>query len=272
MEDFGKSEYVKQICAITAQSYQNGWDERNGGNVSYRILSDELTPFYNVREVKRVFKLGFDAHELAGRYYLVTGTGRYFKNVSIHPERELGLVRITKDGLSAELMWGYEDGAQPTSEFPSHLMTHIVRQKVDPNARVVMHCHPTNLIALSFTQELDERKLSQLLWRMQAESMVVFPEGVGIIPYMTPGTTDIGEATAKKMNEFRLVMWPHHGVFACANDPDETFGLIETVEKAAQIYSVIMQQGGKIRQQITDKDLQELAGKFNVEPNKNLFN
>ena len=45
-----------------------------------------------------------------------------------------------------------------------------------------------------------------ILWKMQAESLVVFPEGIGIIPYMSPGTNEIGEATAAKMSEFKVVM------------------------------------------------------------------
>ena len=53
---------------------------------------------------------------------------------------------------------------------------------------------------------------------MQAESIVVFPEGIGVIPYMTPGTNAIGEATAAKMAEFRAVIWPHHGLFALLGD------------------------------------------------------
>lgn len=45
-----------------------------------------------------------------------------------------------------------------------------------------------------------------ILWKMQAESLVVFPEGIGIIPYMTPGTNKIGKATAAKMSKFKVVM------------------------------------------------------------------
>ena len=78
-----------------------------------------------------------------------------------------------------------------------------------------------------------------ILWKMQAESLAVFPEDIGIIPYMTPGTNKIGEATAAKMSEFKVVMWPHHGIFAVGSDLDETFGLIETVEKAASIFTTI---------------------------------
>lgn len=267
MTKFADSKYVKDLCDITFRSYDHGWDERNGGNVSLRLTAAELAEFDDLTEVKRTYDLGFDASELAGQYFLVTGSGRYFRNVIKRPELDSGLVKITADGLHAELYWGFEDVAEPTSEFPTHLMSHIARLKVDSNQRVVMHCHPTNFIALSFTQALDERKLSRLLWQMQAESLVVFPEGVGIIPYMTPGTNEIGAKTAAKMADYRVVMWPHHGIFAVGADLDETFGLIETVEKAALIYSQIMAQGGQIKQKITDDQLKELAQAFGVEAN-----
>ena len=267
MKDFGQSKYVKKISEITNLLYRHGWDERNGGNVSLRLTSEEVNAFDNVHTVKRNIPIKFDATALADDYFLVTGTGRYFKNVINQPQLDTGLVRIALDGKSVDLLWGFEDGGQPTSEFPSHLMIHIERLKVNPNQRVVMHCHPTNVIGLSFTQELSEKNISRLLWKMQAESLVVFPEGLGIIPYMTPGTNEIGRATADKMKQFRAVMWPHHGIFAVGDDLDETFGLIETIEKAALIFTTIKAQGGDIKQSITDQDLKDLASDFGVTPN-----
>lgn len=264
---FLDSKFVKKISEITRESYEHGWDERNGGNVSLRIDKADLAGFSDITEVKKTLDLGFDATPLAKQYFLVTGTGRYFRNVINQPTLDLGLVQITSDGQKADLLWGFEDGGLPTSEFPSHLMTHIERLKFDETQHVVMHCHPTNVIALSFTQDLDEAHISRLLWKMQAESLVVFPEGIGLIPYMTPGTNDIGKATAAKMKDYRVVMWPHHGIFGVGSDLDETFGLIETVEKAATIYSQIGAQGGKIKQAITDEQLKALAKAFKVEAN-----
>ncbi|MFD1418556.1 rhamnulose-1-phosphate aldolase [Companilactobacillus keshanensis] len=265
--EFINSKYVKKMSEITNELYKHGWDERNGGNVSLRLTQEEVDQFDDLNKVIRNIPIKFDASPLAGQYYLVTGTGRYFKNVHNFPDRDAGLVKITDEGNSVDLYWGFNDGGQPTSEFPAHLMTHIARQKVDSNQRVVMHCHPTNWVALSFTQKLDEKEISKLLWKMQAESLVVFPEGVGIIPYMTPGTNEIGQATADKMNEFRVVMWPHHGIFGCGDNMDEVYGLIETVEKAALIYTTIQSQGGDIKQEITDDDLRDLAKSFNITPN-----
>lgn len=268
MTKFIESIFVKKMCEVTYQSYLRYWDERNGGNVSYRLTREEVAPFEDVHDVKSSHPLGFDAKVLAGHYYLVTGTGRYFRNIRSQPHLDLGLVQISEDGQTYDIVWGFEDGGRPTSEFASHLMSHIERLKVNPDQRVVFHCHPTNLIAMTFTQELDERSLTRILWKMQAESLVVFPDGIGIIPYMTPGTSDIGRATADKMAEFSSVVWPHHGLFAAGVSLDETYGLIEVIEKAAMIFSQVCAQGGVIKQDITDDQLKELAAYFKVNPRK----
>jgi rhamnulose-1-phosphate aldolase len=47
---------------------------------------------------------------------------------------------------------------------------------------------------------------------------------------------------------------------------DETFGLIETAEKAAQIYTIISSHQGGIKQVITDQELADLAQAFGVTP------
>ena len=264
---FIDSPFVQQMRKVTWNLYQHGWDERNGGNVSYRLTKQEVGQYGDVHEVKRTIPIKFDASALAGQYFLVTGTGRYFKNVKDFPERDTGLVRINQDGQSVDLLWGFSDGGQPTSEFPAHLMTHIQRLKQDPNQRVVMHCHPTNTIAITFTLPWKEKLFSRILWKMQAESIVVFPEGVGVLPYMTPGTNEIGQATAEKMGQYRIVLWPLHGIFGVGDSIDETYGLIETVEKAATIYTAIQAQGGQFVNEITDENLEQLAERFDLTPN-----
>ena len=104
---------------------------------------------------------------------------------------------------------------------------------------------------------------------MQAESIVVFPEGIGVIPYMTPGTNAIGEATAAKMAEFRAVIWPHHGLFAAGDTLDETYGLIGSDwESCDDLLSEVGAQGGKILQEIADVQLQEIAEYFNMTPHE----
>ena len=234
--------FVREMCKTASNMYRLGWDERNGGNISYLLKNDEVAEYLDLKKVIRTIPLmgvnevDFDASPLEGKIFIVTGTGKYFKNVEDDPETNLGIVRIGKGGKEVELLWGFKDGGRPTSEFPAHMMSHMARLSVDPENRVVMHSHPTNTLAMNFVHELDEKKFTHTLWEMCTECIVVFPEGVGVLPWMLCGTTEIGVATAKKMKEFRLVVWAMHGIYGAGKTLDETFGLIETVEKAAQIY------------------------------------
>ena len=210
----------------------------------------------------RTIPIGFDAKELAGRIFLVTGTGKYFKNVEDDPENNLGIIRIASDGVTAELLWGYADGGRFTSELPAHLMSHIARLRVNPKNRVVMHCHPVNLLSMTFIHSLDEREFTRSIWRTCTECMVVFPDGIAVLPWMLCGTPEIGVATAEKMKDFRLVVWAQHGIYGAGADLDETFGLIETAEKGAEIYMKTLPY--PILQTITDDDLKTIAKAFNV--------
>ena len=234
--------FVREMCKTASNMYRLGWDERNGGNISYLLKNDEVAEYLDLKKVIRTIPLmgvnevDFDASPLEGKIFIVTGTGKYFKNVEDDPETNLGIVRIGKGGKEVELLWGFKDGGRPTSEFPAHMMSHIARLSVDPENRVVMHSHPTNTLAMNFVHELDEKKFTHTLWEMCTECIVVFPDGVGVLPWMLCGTTEIGVATARKMKEFRLVVWAMHGIYGAGKTLDETFGLIETVEKAAQIY------------------------------------
>ena len=242
MKNILTAPFLKEMCKTASNMYRLGWDERNGGNISYLLKEEEVKEYLDLNKVIRTIPLmgvnevNFDASPLEGKIFIVTGTGKYFKNVEDDPETNLGIVRIGKKGKEVELLWGFADGGRPTSEFPAHMMSHIARLSVDPENRVVMHSHPTNTLAMNFVHELDEKKFTHTLWEMCTECIVVFPDGVGVLPWMLCGTTEIGVATAEKMKEFRLVVWAMHGIYGAGKTLDETFGLIETVEKAAQIY------------------------------------
>ncbi len=261
--------FVKELAATVDNMYRLGWDERNGGNISYLIPEEEVAQYMDIHHVKRTIPLGFDAKELIGKYFLVTGTGKYFKNVIGSPETNLGLFRIAKDGRNAELLWGYEDGGKFTSELPAHLMSHMERLKVDPENRVIMHTHPTNLLAMTYVHELDTNKFTHTLWQMSTECIVVFPDGVEVLPWMLCGTNEIGVATAEKMKSARVVVWAMHGIYGAGKTLDETFGLIETVEKAADIY---IKTAHLLRlNTITDCQLKELAAFFKVKVKKGIL-
>ena len=125
-----------------------------------------------------------------------------------------------------------------------------------------MHSHPTYTLAMNYVHELDDKKFTHTLWQMCTECVVVFPDGVGVLPWMVCGNNTIGEATAEKMKEFRLVVWGMHGIYGSGKSLDEAFGLIETVEKAAQIY-MLTAHLPRINT-ITDDQLRQLTAAFGI--------
>ena len=262
MKDILTAPFVEEMKRTTANMYRRGWDERNGGNISMMLDENKVAEYLDLNKVIRTIPTGFKADALIGKIFIVTGTGKYFKNVQIDPENNLGIIRIAKDGTTAELLWGYSDGGRFTSELPAHLMSHMARLKVDPQNRVVLHCHPTYTLAMNYVHELSDKKFTHTLWQTCTECMVVFPDGVGVLPWMLCGTNEIGEATAKKMEEFRIVVWGLHGLYGAGKDMDEAFGLVETVEKAAQLY-MISAHLPRINT-ITDDQLREIAKGFGV--------
>lgn len=266
-----KAPFLQEMMKTTANLYRLGWDERNGGNISYLLKEEEVAAYLDIHDVKRTIPMIFDGSALAGKYFVVTGSGKFFKNIIDNPVVNLGIIRVTAEGNAVDLLWGLEGDGVPTSELPSHLMSHIERLKVDPEHRVIMHCHVTNVIGMTFTHSLDEEAFTKTLWKMCTECIVVFPDGVGIVPWMVPGTDAIGQATAAKMREVRLVVWPHHGIFGAGVSMDETFGLIETAEKAAEVYTIVCAQGG-VKQTITDQQLKDLADGFHVVPRAGILN
>ena len=262
MKDIFTAPFVEEMRKTTANMYRLGWDERNGGNISYLLNEAEVGEYLDLNHVIRTIPLGFDATAIIGKIFIVTGTGKYFKNVDADPETNLGIVRIAADGQTAELLWGYSDGGKFTSEFPAHLMSHMARLSVDPDNRVVMHCHPTNTLAMNYVHELDEKKFTHTLWEMCTECIVVFPDGVNVLPWMLCGTNEIGIATAEKMQTARLVVWAQHGIYGAGKDLDDTFGLIETAEKAAEIYMKIAHL--PLLNTITDDQMHQLEAHFGV--------
>ena len=233
-----KAPFIKEIGRIATYMYNDGWDERNAGNISYLLYDEDVKPYLKKAKVIKEIPIGMPIKELAGKYFLITGTGKYFRNVEIDPEDTLGIIRVSKDGLVAELVWGYKNGGRPTCELVSHLVAHAVRLKQDKNHRTVVHTHPTYIVVMDATNDFDENELAHKLWQTHTEAIAVFPDGVGLVPCMVNGTNDIGKATAKKLEEYRLVVWSNHGIDGTGGSLDETYGLIEVVEKSAKMFNV----------------------------------
>ena len=260
-------EAVKAYIRMCSDGWEQGWHERNGGNLTYRMKTEEVEQCRpSFQEPGPWVNMGVTGRNLAGAYFLTTGSGKYFRNVALDPEHSIGIVEINGTGDSWRIVWGLEGGGKPTSEFPSHFMNHSVRAAATNGAcRVICHAHPANLIALTYILPLTARDFTRVPWKSATEYPVVFPGGVGVVPWMVPGGSEIALATSRLMKEYDAVIWAHHGLFCSGPDFDTTFGLMHTIEKAARIYQFALSAGqGKIRQTITDDNLRAITRAFQV--------
>lgn len=261
---FLDAEFVKGFIRMADDGFKQGWHERNGGNLSYRAKPEEVEMVKENFSEKEWQPIGTTVPALGGEYFLVTGSGKFLRNVILNPEDSICMIELDEAGENYRIVWGLVNGGRPTSELPSHLMNLEVKKLQDPKYRVVYHAHATNVIALTFVLPLDDKVFTRELWEMATECPVVFPDGVGIVPWMVPGGRDIAVATAELMKKYDLAIWAHHGVFAAGEDFDLTFGLMHTVEKSAEILVKVLSMSSEKRQTIQPDEFRQLAKDFKV--------
>lgn len=250
------AEFVKGFIRMANDGWEQGWHERNGGNLSYRIKPEEVESVKENFEAKEWQPIGTTVPKLAKEYFLVTGSGKYFRNVIIKPEDSICVIELDEKGENYRIVWGLVNAGRPTSELPSHLMNHEVKMiATGGKHRVIYHAHTTNIIALTFVLPLEDKVFTRELWEMATECPVVFPEGVGVVPWMVPGGRDIAVATSELMKKYNLAIWAHHGMFASGEDFDLTFGLMHTAEKSAEILVKMLSMQPNKRQTITPENL-----------------
>lgn len=261
-----ESKFMQDFIKMADDGYKQGWHERNGGNLSYRLKKGEVDAIR-----PRLYRdtawqpIGTEVPGLAGEFFLVTGTGKYFRNITVDPEACLAIIEIDESGSNYRIRWGLVEGGNPTSELPTHLMNHEVKKKLtDGRHRVIYHAHTTNTIALTFVLPLEDEVFTRELWEMATECPVVFPEGVGVIGWMVPGGREIAVATSKLMEKYNAVIWAHHGMFCSGETFDLTFGLMHTIEKSAEILIKVLSMVPRKRQTISPDNFRKLEEGFRI--------
>ena len=189
MKKYTDLSYVREFVRLCDIGDRQGFHERNGGNMSYHLSGAEIEaskPFLKGRRPgpwTDVDPKGDVAvPDLGGHWFLVTGSGKFFRNVSWDTEASVALCELDKAGARYRVRWGLRDGGRPTSEFASHLMNHDVKFRVSGGAkRVIYHAHPANLIAMTYVVPLTDRAFTRTLWNTMTECPVIFPEGIGVV-------------------------------------------------------------------------------------------
>jgi rhamnulose-1-phosphate aldolase len=268
---------LQQLCDMCDDGVALGWHERNAGNVSYRMKEEEYRQFepFLREEYGAWTPIGVTEEILAGEHIMITGSGKYLKNVRKAPADNVCIIEINDKGDAYRIVWGLEKGGRPTSELPTHFMGHAtIKRKSEGRDRVIYHAHTPYTIALSHILPLDTNAFSKFLWLSECECCAVFPDGVGILPWTLPGGVEIAEASCRLLEKHEAIFWAFHGMFASGPDFDYTFGLCHMIEKASMVGSIALSSapGMQMRQKMTEENLQELAASLNVKLNQDVLN
>ena len=226
---------VEKIAEVAGYLWQNGWAERNGGNITVNVtkmVDDEIRQMPAISEVKQI---GVTLPALKGCYFYCKGTGKRMRDLARWPMDNGSIIRILDDCASYVII--ADNPVMPTSELPSHLTVHADMIEKGSAYNATVHTHPIELVAMSHCQKfLGKDVLTNILWSMIPETKAFCPLGLGVVPYELPGSNKLADATLKELEDYDVVLWEKHGVFAKGLDVMDAFDQIDVLNKAANIY------------------------------------
>ena len=209
---------LDSICDVMKVAYDKNWISTRDGNASFKRKGE---PYL---------------------YVTPSGVRKYHMNAEMMIKLELCKDENSKYGINpVRVLDSYQDkikGLDTTGELPLH----ILLQKNLPDNRVVLHLHPTYIIAAMYAG----LNLQQLA--------IQFPEinrytRVGpTVPVVPPISEELAEATIKALNlnsdtgeiDFDIVGLEQHGIIAIAKD---AWSALEHVERVESICQVVLAAG-----------------------------
>ncbi len=255
-------EEVYKIAEVAGYLWQNGWAERNGGNITVNVtdlVDDEIRQMPAISEVKTI---GVTLPALKGCYFYCKGTGKRMRDLARWPMANGSIIRILDDCASYVIIADSE--VMPTSELPSHLTVHAHLIESGSPYKATVHTHPIELVAMSHNRAfLGKDVLTKILWSMIPETKAFCPLGLGIVPYELPGSKALADATLKELEDYDVVMWEKHGVFAKGLDVMDAFDQIDVLSKSAKIY-INSRCMGFEPEGMSDAQLKEMTQAFNL--------
>lgn len=253
---------IDKIAEVAGYLWQNGWAERNGGNITVNItelVDDEIRRMPAISEVKQI---GVTLPALKGCYFYCKGTGKRMRDLARWPMDNGSVIRILDDCASYVII--ADNAVMPTSELPSHLTVHNHLIESGSAYKATVHTHPIELVAMSHNKKfLGKDVLTRILWSMIPETKAFCPLGLGVVPYQLPGSNDLADATLKELEDYDVVLWEKHGVFAKGLDVMDAFDQIDVLSKSAKIYIDAKCMGFE-PDGMTDEQMAEMTRVFNL--------
>lgn len=144
---------------------------------------------------------------------------------------------LTRMSLAGDVL----EGQKPSKEWPMHLAFYNAR----PDARAVIHIHPTYSIAYSTLIEpcLDAvPSYSSALYRRAGQ--------IPMIEYYPVGSKELHHAIEQLAPHFYSILMRQHGVTVASSNLSNAMGIVEEIEQCCQIALLTNQKG----MQLTNED------------------
>lgn len=254
---------VNKVAEVAGYLWQKGWAERNGGNITVNItefIDDEIKAMPTISDA---IQIGTTLPHLKGCYFYCKGTQMRMRDLARWPMENGSIIRILDDCASYVII--ADNPVKPTSELPSHLSVHNYLLAKGSPYRASLHTHPIELVALTHSQKYMEKDVAtRMLWSMIPETKAFCPRGLGMVPYLMPSGVELAEATIKAIDDdYDVVMWEKHGVFAVDTDIMSAFDQVDVLNKSALIYIAAKNMGFE-PEGMSDAQMKELSDTFGL--------
>lgn len=258
----GLQNVIMQTAEVAGYLWVKGWAERNGGNITLNITEFVDGSITKMPPISEPIKIGTTLPNLKNCYFYCKGTGKRMRDLSRQPMENGSIIRILEDCAAYEII--ADKAVIPTSELPSHLAVHNYMIGKGLPYKASLHTHPIELVAMTHNKKFLEKDVAtRLLWSMIPETKAFCPKGLGIIPYTLPGSVELAEATIKNIDEYDVVMWEKHGVFAVDKDIMSAFDQVDVLNKSALIYIAARNMGFE-PEGMSDEQMAEITRVFKL--------
>ncbi len=240
--------------------------EGSAGNISLclRWPVEPRTRFPVVEELE----LPQAVPALAGACLLVTGSGRRLREIIDDPRGNLACIVVDEGGRTGRLHTSHHRRFERvTSEFNSHLAVHADQiAATGTNFHAVIHAQPIHLTYLSHVARYqDAGYLNTHLLRWQPETIVNLPEGIGFVPFLIPGSSELMAATIGSLRRHRIVLWAKHGVMARSDvSIKRAADRVEYAETAAK-YEYLNLCAGEGGEGLSAEEIRSICRTFDVQ-------
>jgi len=243
-----------------------GAAEGAAGNIS--VCVREPLDLSGLFPLDQQVDLPYPVPELGGMLLVVSGSGRRLRDIAGSPFGNLACILVEKGGKTGRMYTSAQrQFSRVTSEFNSHLAVHCDQMRSSGlSLHTVLHGQPLHLTHLSHLPDYqDEKTLNRRLFRWQPETILYMPEGIGVIPFIMPGSAQLVTETRISLREHRIVVWSRHGAMARAGDSIlHAADLIEYADTAAH-YEVLNLMTNGMGDGLSPEEIREICKNWNIQ-------